>query len=54
MQELLRDPEPNLDWETSRPVLDAAMHELSELDREAILPLLDGQLEGNAPHGGSH
>jgi RNA polymerase sigma factor (sigma-70 family) len=37
MQELLRDPEPNLDWETFRPVLDAAMHELSESDREVIL-----------------
>jgi RNA polymerase sigma factor (sigma-70 family) len=37
MQELLHDPGPNPDWETLRPVLDAAMHELNEADREVIL-----------------
>src|ERR1019366_6492476 len=37
MQELLHDPGPKPDWETLRPVLDAAMHELNEADREAIL-----------------
>ncbi|MDB6019306.1 MAG: polymerase, sigma-24 subunit, subfamily [Pedosphaera sp.] len=37
MQEILRDSEPNLDWETFRPVLDTAMQALSESDREVIL-----------------
>ncbi len=37
MQELLHDPGPNPDWETLRPVLDTAMHELNEADREVIL-----------------
>jgi RNA polymerase sigma factor (sigma-70 family) len=37
MQEILRDSEPGPDWEACRPVLDAAMHELSEPDREVIL-----------------
>ncbi|TAL01742.1 MAG: sigma-70 family RNA polymerase sigma factor, partial [Verrucomicrobia bacterium] len=37
MQELLHDPGPNLDWDKLRPLLDAAMHELSEADREVIL-----------------
>jgi RNA polymerase sigma factor (sigma-70 family) len=37
MQELLHDPGSNPDWETLRPVLDTAMHELNEADREVIL-----------------
>ena len=37
MQQLLHDPGPNLDWETLRPVLDTAMLELNEADREVIL-----------------
>jgi RNA polymerase sigma factor (sigma-70 family) len=37
MQQLLHDPGPNPDWETLRPVLDTAMHELNEADREVIL-----------------
>src|SRR5215472_10216369 len=37
MQELLRNPEPELDWESFRPMLDDAMQELNEGDREVIL-----------------
>src|SRR5580765_1408747 len=37
MKELLHDPAPDLDWEKLRPVLDTAMHELDERDREVIL-----------------
>ena len=37
MQDLLHDSGPNPDWETLRPVLDTAMHELNEADREMIL-----------------
>jgi len=37
MEDLLRDSGPNPDWETLRPVLDTAMHELNEADREMIL-----------------
>ena len=33
----LHDPMPDLDWRKLRPVLDEAMHELKEADREAIL-----------------
>jgi len=37
MHELLRESEPNFDWESFRPVLDAAMQALGEPDREVIL-----------------
>ncbi len=37
MQELLRNPGPELNWESFRPLLDDAMLELSESDREVIL-----------------
>jgi len=37
MHELLREPGPNHDWESLRPLLDAAMQELGEPDREIIL-----------------
>ena len=37
MQALLHDSGPNLDWERLRSVLDSAMHELNEPDREVIL-----------------
>jgi RNA polymerase sigma factor (sigma-70 family) len=37
MHELLRESEPHPDWETFRPVLDAAMQTLGETDREAVL-----------------
>ena len=37
MQALLHDPEPDVDWDKLRSVLDEAMHRLSEDDREAIL-----------------
>jgi RNA polymerase sigma factor (sigma-70 family) len=37
MSELLHDSAPELDWDKLRPVLDEAMHELKEADREAIL-----------------
>src|SRR6185369_14902396 len=37
MNQLLCDPAPDLDWERLRPVLDAAMLELNETDREAVL-----------------
>ena len=37
MRELLRDPAPDPDWDKLRPVLDAAMLELKEADREAVL-----------------
>src|SRR5436190_6281619 len=33
----LDDPTPDLDWSRLRPVLDEALHELKEADREAIL-----------------
>jgi RNA polymerase sigma factor (sigma-70 family) len=33
----LHDPTPDLDWSKLRPVLDEAMHQLKEADREAIL-----------------
>ena len=37
MRELLGDPAPDLDWEKLRSMLDVAMHELGETDRDAIL-----------------
>ena len=37
MQELQRDTGPELDWTRLRPVLDAAMHDLGETDRTAVL-----------------
>src|SRR2546422_9691326 len=37
MQELLRDEAPEPCWEQIRPVLDDAMHELGERDRNAVL-----------------
>jgi RNA polymerase sigma factor (sigma-70 family) len=37
MQELLSDVAPEADWDRLRPVLDAAMRELNERDREAVL-----------------
>jgi RNA polymerase sigma factor (sigma-70 family) len=37
MREPVQDPTPEADWEKLRPVLDAAMHELKETDREAVL-----------------
>lgn len=37
MQELLRNPGPELDWESFRPLLDDAMQQLNEGDREVIL-----------------
>ena len=37
MQELTRDPAASLDWTRVRPVLDEALGELNEPDREAIL-----------------
>ena len=37
MQELHRDTEPELDWPRLRAVLDAAMHDLAEADRLAVL-----------------
>lgn len=37
MQEILHDSGPHPDWERIRPVLDAALGELGELDREAVL-----------------
>lgn len=37
MQELLRNSGPELDWESFRPMLDDAMQELNEGDREVIL-----------------
>lgn len=37
MHELHRDPEPAPDWPRLRPVLDAAMHDLAEADRLAVL-----------------
>jgi len=37
MNQLLCDPAPDLDWGKLRPVLDAAMLELNETDREAVL-----------------
>ena len=37
MQEISSTPEPNEAWDQLRPLLDEAMHELSERDRNAIL-----------------
>jgi RNA polymerase sigma factor (sigma-70 family) len=37
MQESFNDPAAESSWETVRPVLDNAMHELSERDRNAVL-----------------
>jgi RNA polymerase sigma factor (sigma-70 family) len=37
MQELTRDPDASLDWTRVRPVLDEALGELNDPDREAIL-----------------
>ena len=37
MQELLTDPMAPIDWDEARPVLDDALGELNERDREAIL-----------------
>lgn len=37
MEELIHDPMANLDWRQVRPVLDEAIAELGEKDREAIL-----------------
>lgn len=37
MQELLRTSGPDLDWESFRPMLDDAMQELNDGDREVIL-----------------
>ncbi len=37
MQELFREPPSGPDWDKLRPVLDEAMHELKEADREAVL-----------------
>lgn len=47
MHELLSDPAPDLDWETLQPVLDAAMLELDEPEREAVLL----RYFENRPHG---
>lgn len=37
MREPIHEPAPEPDWEKLRPTLDDAMHELKEVDREAIL-----------------
>lgn len=37
MRETTNEPAPDAEWENLRPALDAAMHELKESDREAIL-----------------
>jgi RNA polymerase sigma factor (sigma-70 family) len=37
MREPIHETAPEADWEKLRPMLDAAMHELKETDREAIL-----------------
>jgi RNA polymerase sigma factor (sigma-70 family) len=37
MNELIRDPGPEPDWDHVRPVLEHAMHELGEKDRHAVL-----------------
>lgn len=37
MNELLRDPGPEPDWDQVRPVLEHTMHELGEKDRHALL-----------------
>jgi len=37
MQELLTDGASNPDWEALRPILDTAMHEISDSDREVIV-----------------
>ncbi len=37
IQNMLRDSAPQPDWASLQPVLDNAMHELNEKDREAIL-----------------
>ena len=36
-EEILRDPDASLDWERVRPVIDDALGELGELDREVVL-----------------
>lgn len=46
MNHLLCDAAPDTDWEKLRPVLDAAMLELNETDREAVLL----RYFGNRPH----
>lgn len=37
MQEILHDPDAQIDWERVQPVLDEALGELGEVDREAVL-----------------
>ena len=37
MREPIADPTSEADWEKLRPILDAAMHDLKEPDREAVL-----------------
>ncbi|MEY2882265.1 MAG: hypothetical protein RLZZ15_4645 [Verrucomicrobiota bacterium] len=37
MSAVLTDPEPAADWERVRPLIDDAIHELDERDREAVL-----------------
>lgn len=37
MEDLTRDAEPEADWDALRPVIDAALGELGERDREAVL-----------------
>ncbi len=37
MREMLHETTPEIDWDKLRPVLDEAMHELRESDRDAIL-----------------
>ena len=37
MQELSQDTTPRIDWDKARPVLDDAIGELSDVDREAVL-----------------
>jgi len=37
MQELTRSPAPDFEWQQLRPVLDEVMHELNDLDRDAVL-----------------
>lgn len=37
MEDLTRDSEPEADWDALRPVIDAALGELSDRDREAVL-----------------
>lgn len=37
MRELLQEPGADVDWDRLRPILDSAMHELREADREAVV-----------------